>query len=173
MPVFFIYGYTGIVELAKKIKSKFQKGLIVKAWSISILIVWFLFVILGGNAYAHDVALIESEMVVIGNWIANNTDPDDVIAAHDIGAIGFFAERNLVDLAGLVSPEVIPFIRDEEKIIEYLFYLDVDYLVTFPEWYPKLIERGEDIYVTGGIYSPAEGGENMHVYKWPDRNKSP
>ncbi|MCJ7621892.1 MAG: hypothetical protein MUO76_00185, partial [Anaerolineaceae bacterium] len=173
MPVYFIYAYNGFIELVKKINSKFQNRLITKAWYISILVVWFLFLIIGGNAYAHDVALIESEMVVVGKWIANNTEADDLIAAHDIGAIGFFAKRNLVDLAGLVSPEVIKFFRNEDKISEYLFELDVDYLITFPGWYPNLVKQGEVIFITKGIFSPTEGGENMHVYKWPDSNKTP
>jgi hypothetical protein len=172
MPIYFIFAFIGHVDLANAIKRKFPRGVSIKVWSISILVVWFLFLILGGSAYAKDVALIESEMVATGKWIAGNTDPDDVIAAHDIGAIGFFGERKLVDLAGLVSPEVITFMRDEDKIIEYLFDLDVDYLVTFPGWYPKIIKEGEVIFATEGTFSPHEGGENMHVYKWPDRNES-
>jgi len=31
---------------------------------------------------------------------------DDLIAAHDIGAIGYFAPRPILDLAGLISPDV-------------------------------------------------------------------
>ena len=47
--------------------------------------------------------------------MAHNTPPDALIAAHDIGAVGYFGQRRLLDLAGLVSPEVIPFIRDEAQ----------------------------------------------------------
>lgn len=113
-----------------------------------------------------DVAVIESEMVETAHWIKENTGADSLIAAHDIGALGFFSDRKLVDLAGLVSPEVIPFIRDENALREHLNSEGADYLVTFPGWYPELTSAYPLIYQTGGEFSPLMGGENMAVYKW-------
>jgi hypothetical protein len=72
----------------------------------------------------------------------------------------------VIDLAGLVNPEVIPFIRDEDKLKEYLSDKDVQYLVTFPGWYPKLVNGLSMVYQTGGEISPKSGGENMTVYQW-------
>ena len=37
-----------------------------------------------------------------------------IVAAHDIGALGYLDDHQLVDLAGLITPEVIPFMLDEE-----------------------------------------------------------
>jgi hypothetical protein len=112
------------------------------------------------------VAVIESEMVFVAHWLNQNTPEDVLIAAHDIGAIGYFGDRKLVDLAGLISPDVIPFIRDEDQLGAYLDSLDVDYLVTFPEWYPSLVNRSILIFQTDGAFSPSLGGENMAVYQW-------
>jgi hypothetical protein len=113
------------------------------------------------------VAIIESEMVATAQWIQENTPSGSKIAAHDIGAIGFYADRELLDLAGLVSPEVIPIIRDERALAELIQMEQVDYLVTFPGWYPYLSEVGEKLYQTNAGYSPNQGGENMAVYRWP------
>jgi hypothetical protein len=118
------------------------------------------------GAYQRDVGFIESEMVETAHWIEANTPSQARIAAHDIGALGFFSHRELLDLAGLVSPEVIPFIRDESRLAGYLDAYQADYLVTFPSWYPRLVLRAEQVYQTQGQVSPTLGGENMAVYRW-------
>ena len=105
-------------------------------------------------------------MVDTAQWIAQNTKPDALVAAHDIGALGYFGKRNLLDLAGLVSPEVIPFIRDEALLAEYLDEQQADYLMTFPDWYPELVKKANLVYESHGIFSPMQGGENMRVYRW-------
>ena len=89
------------------------------------------------------IAVINGEMVATAGWLDKNTGPEDLIAAHDIGAIGYFSERDLLDLAGLISPDVIPFIRDEARLASYLDEKCPDYLVTFPDWYPSLVKDRE------------------------------
>jgi hypothetical protein len=130
--------------------------------------VLFLFWMLGARAFALDVAIIESEMVDTAQWINRNTPGDALIAAHDIGALGYFGGRSIIDLAGLVSPEVIPIIRDEHAIANFLEGQKADFLVTFPGWYPYLSSRAAPIYSTGGNFSPHLEGENMAVYRLLD-----
>jgi hypothetical protein len=122
--------------------------------------------LIGAWAYSRDVAIIESEMVATARWIEGNTPSDAVVAAHDIGAIGYFSDRELIDLAGLVSPEVIPIIRDELALTKHLDETGAEYLVTFPGWYPALTDGRSPLFVTGSRHSPAAGGENMAVYTW-------
>ncbi|MCW5873363.1 MAG: hypothetical protein KIS88_01820 [Anaerolineales bacterium] len=113
---------------------------------------------LGGGAYVRDVQFIESEMVATAHWVQENTPADAVLAVHDIGALGYFAPRPLVDLAGLVSPEVVPFIRDEARLATHLDQRGVHYLIVFPDWYPQLSARGELLFT-----APLGG---MQVYRW-------
>jgi hypothetical protein len=113
--------------------------------------------------------VIESEMVDTSNWIAENTAPDELVAAHDIGALGYWGKRRLLDLAGLISPEVIPFIRDERLLAYYLSEKKVEYLVTFPGWYPVLTRCASQLYQGSRDFSHQQGGESMTVYRWiPD-----
>ena len=105
-------------------------------------------------------------MVDTALWINENLPKDSVIAAHDIGAVGFFANRKIIDLAGLISPEVIPFIRDEKQLSDYIDMSYVDYLMTFPGWYEELDQSKTEIFSTGGLFSPNAGGENMAIYIW-------
>ncbi len=167
MPVYFIMALLGVRVILQAISGhKMAHWWVSRAWTMAIAGVWLAFYALGASSYAQDVAIIDSEMVTAAKWVAVNTPAQAKIAVHDIGAFGYFSQRDLVDLAGLISPEVIPFIRDEHRLGEYLDEQGVDYLVTFPEWYPQLILGGDPVYHTQGTFSPAAGGENMWVYRW-------
>jgi len=166
MPVLFIFGLVGTAEIAVPKSTQTVKRLLSRAWLVSLAVVCLLFWGLGARAYAQDVAIINTEMVATAMWVADHTQPDDLIAAHDIGALGYFGGRPLLDLAGLVSPEVIPFIRDEGKLAVYLDQHQPAYLVTFPGWYPDLTAKAELVFTTGATFSPESGGENMAVYLW-------
>jgi hypothetical protein len=167
MPIIFIFGGVGMKQLFEKYRKKSRFF-----WRLSIfgaLVatgVWFGFYGIGANAYARDVGIIETEMVACAKWISNNTPQNSIIAAHDIGALGYFGKRQIIDLAGLISPDVIPFIRDEQQLKNYLDQKEVDYLMTFPGWYAYLTSKRDKIFQTDGKVSPASGGENMAIYEW-------
>ncbi len=44
----------------------------------------------------------------LGRWCRAHTPPGSAIAAPDIGALAWYSERPIVDLAGLVTPRVTP-----------------------------------------------------------------
>ena len=167
MPVIWTVGFWGMRALAKRMATAFAKFSLVRfAWGTLTAGVLLGFVVLGARSYAEDVAIIETEMVDTAVWIRANTEVDALIAVHDIGAVGYFGERRIVDLAGLVTPELIPFLRDEERLCTYLDDQQVDYLVVFPNWYESLENGKEVVYRSPGIYAPRAGGENMTVYRW-------
>ncbi len=137
--------------------------------SLSLALLTVGFVVIGAQAYGRDVRLIDSEMVVTARWLAANTPPDALIAAHDIGAIGYFAQRPLIDLAGLVTPAVIPIIRDEAALFGFATRQGADYLVIFPSWYPEMVTYPalEPQFRTNSPWAPQAGGDNMVVYRLP------
>ena len=61
--------------------------------SLAMLTLGFIF--LGAKSFAQDVAVIESEMVVTAKWVAENLPAESIIAAHDIGALGYFDDHEL------------------------------------------------------------------------------
>ena len=124
------------------------------------------FLALGARAYAWDVAFIESEMVDTARWVAGHIPPEAVVAAHDIGALGYFAPQPLADLAGLLDPAVVPRLHDEAALAAYLQQQGARYLVTFPGWYTDLDRCSEPVFRTRAPFAPALGGENMVVYRW-------
>jgi hypothetical protein len=47
--------------------------------------------------------------VAAGQWLAENTPEDADVAFDEIGIVGYFSGRPMLDLIGLVSPSSIPF----------------------------------------------------------------
>ncbi len=167
LPVLLAYAVAGVARRVGWRYPHARQRVGARVWWGSVVAVWLGFVALGAGAYARDVGIIQTEMVATARWLAANTPPGARIAAHDVGAIGYYSGRPLLDMAGLVSPEVIPFIRDEARLAAWLEAQGADYVATFPEWYPLLAARGAPVvYRSGGRFSPAAGGGNMEVWRW-------
>jgi hypothetical protein len=166
MPIFFLFGLLAFAEFDKgKMFGRFH-WIAQTVWRGSIVMLTIGFIFLGARSYALDVAVIESEMVVTAKWVAENLPADAIIAAHDIGALGYFDNHELIDLAGLVSPEVIPFIRDEVRIASFLNEKRADYLIAFPDFYPLLSQNSEIVFQTDGEFTRFFEYVNMEVYRW-------
>ena len=166
MPIFFLFGLLAFAEFDKgKMFARYQ-WVVQTVWRASVVMLVLGFIFLGARSYANDIAVIESEMVATANWVAGNLPSDVLIAAHDIGALGYFDSHELIDLAGLISPDVIPVMRDEEQLANYLDQRGADYLIAFPEFYPILTEGAEIIFTTNSAITLTFGQKNMVVYRW-------
>ena len=171
IPILAGVGVGGLAEIARPLSTRLLVRVTSRAWLAAVAVLGAGFWLRGALAYRSDVQIIETEMVATARWVAGHTATNDLVAAHDIGALGYFGGRRVLDMAGLVSPEVIPFIRDESQMRAWLDASGAAYLETFPGWYPSLSSSlaGQEVFVTGAPYSPAENGENMAVYRWPPR----
>jgi arabinofuranosyltransferase len=163
IPVLIVFGLGGTAALLHLSDTRLWARVLSRALALSIAITLLAFVVVGARAYATDVSIIEGEMVRVARWLDANATPGDLIAAHDIGAIGYFTRRPLLDLAGLVSPEVIPFIRDEARLGSLMRQRGAAYLVTFPSWYPRLTSQLEPVF-SG---SATQITEHLTVYRLP------
>ena len=125
------------------------------------------FLLLGAQAYAEDVAFVENEMVDVAFWLRDNTPAGALVAAHDIGAIGYFAQRPLLDLAGLISPQVISLLDDEEALAQYVRESAVQYLITSPGWPYQALTSAADarlVYSTDYVWTREQGLNNVEVW---------
>src|SRR5258708_4819215 len=90
---------------------------LIPSLSLTALAVFIIFCVNGAYILGRDVTDINSYMLVAATWIKENVPPDQLLAVHDIGAVGYFAPRPILDLAGLVSPEVVPIIRNPDALM--------------------------------------------------------
>jgi arabinofuranosyltransferase len=86
----------------------------------------------GRNTHALAVQNITDMQVSIGRFLNGITDPTDVVATNDIGAIGFFSQRFILDLMGLVSPL--------HHIETNLSQLHPEIVAIFDRWWPQRLE---------------------------------
>jgi hypothetical protein len=166
IPVLLVLGVEGLLGWAQPGSLQVTRRVVSRVWILTVVAITIIYWVRGARAYAQDVGVIETEMVAAARWISAHTPAESLVAAHDIGALGYFGERDILDLAGLVSPEVIPILRDEAALVDLLDRRHAEFLMTFPGLYPDLTRLGDPVYTTGGSFSPAIGGQNMVVYRW-------
>ncbi len=92
----------------------------------------------GAQAYAENVDLINRQQVWSARWVVESTPPGTVIAAHDIGALGYFGGRPLVDMAGLATPDLVSGPRDVAEVLRVVQARGARYALAIPDWYPPL-----------------------------------
>lgn len=168
LPHLMLYGVAGTGLIVKWGRRTSGQRIISQALALTTIILFVAFWGLGLQQYHRDVQIIQSEMVATSQWIAANIPPDDLLTVHDIGAVGFYAPRPILDLAGLVSPEVIPIIRQPDTLWQLMEERDTQYLMALPDQIPggnPDDSRLCEVFRTNGEWSPAAGGANMAVYR--------
>jgi hypothetical protein len=92
----------------------------------------------GAAPFARSVKNIQELHVSAGRWMAGHLPPDAVVAVNDVGAIAYFSGRRILDLEGLVSPEVLPYRVLPQRGLRVVMDMKPDYVAIFPGWYPEL-----------------------------------
>lgn len=173
LPALLVFGVGGTLALVQRGRRSAARRVLSRSLALALLLVTAGFWIIGARQYGADVRIINTEMVTTARWVRANLAEDDLLAVHDIGALGYFAPRPIFDLAGLVSPEIVPLFRDGEAIMRLMCARGVAYLMVMPDQRPvppgDLCLGDTPIFITGAPYAPAAGGGNMAVYRleWP------
>jgi len=163
LPILYLWGLLGMLQF---VTSPGANRRIVFLWQVLTGAICIAFGLIAARQNAFDVYWIESEMVVTANWVKQNIPSDALLAVHDIGALGYYVQNPMLDMAGLITPEVVPFIRDENRLAEYLDSNSIDYLIVFASDYPQLTSRRLSVFVAGLEYDPVGIENDMKVYKW-------
>ncbi len=120
-----------------------------RIYRIGIIVV--MFVLSGINAFVFARALgwntenINDQQVKIALWINANIPDEKCVGLNDIGAITFLTKKKIVDMEGLVTPEIFKInqLGTTEKDLQLLYLLKrngVNYLIIYPEWYFSFIK---------------------------------
>jgi len=119
--------------------------------------------------YGWAVQNINAMQVHLGRWVDASVPKTARIAVNDIGAIAYFSRREVIDLMGLVTPEIIPYRRQgEEGVIRYLKEACPQYVIIFPAWFPRLAastETLQPIYRVRLERNEVAGAAEMVVYR--------
>jgi hypothetical protein len=168
IPMLVILGVWGSARLYALLPMGAIQRVLTRVWSLTFALSLLLFWWLGAQSLANDAATMDCLVVQTAHWLAQNTQRDDLIAVHDIGAAGYYLnDRALFDVAGLITPDVIPFIRDEPRLLKFLRSRHVRYLVTNEDWHPNIITDPtvRRVYVQNCAPVRTAGRPEMGVYR--------
>jgi hypothetical protein len=87
-----------------------------RLFQIVVILVCTVGMVCAMEMYSASVSNIVDQHLAALDWIEKNCSKQDIIAAHDVGAIGYFTERKIIDLVGLVSPEMYPLQNDQAEV---------------------------------------------------------
>ena len=162
-PVMYMWGMLGMISYVTSPKANTR---LVVLWQLLLGVLCVLFSTIAARQNAHDVYLIESEMVESAKWVQQNIPPDALLAVHDIGALGYYVPNPMIDLAGLITPDVIPFIRDTDRLREYLDSKSADYLIVFEGHYPDLTSGKPSLFTSGLPINLIDFDDHIRVFQW-------
>lgn len=90
----------------------------------------------------------------IGEWLNDNAPQEATVAAMEIGTVGWYSRRYMIDIVGLVTPANDRLLAQGD-LDGWLEASEPDYVVThLPEW---RMERRMSEAVRRGEYRPVEG----------------
>jgi hypothetical protein len=169
VPIFVIVSLVGSHFLFEKVLSRvprraapIQRSL----FGILIIAVGLLFFTgqrkVGGSFVYHGVAM-KTEHISMARWINQHLPPQAVIAASDIGVVGFYTQRFIIDTEGLITPGILGEHRrnspDKDKeVYQYLENTQPDYLVKFHKVYPSYSETE---------FTPIHKNGKLVIYRTP------
>ena len=97
----------------------------------------------------------------VGQWLGEHTPPDAVVATHDIGAIAYYSRRRVIDMVGLVRPEVIEHLHTPGYttfVEDLLQRTGVSFVATLRNWIE--VDNHKPLFVA----DPRP--EIMEIYRW-------
>ena len=118
--------------------------------------------------YAWGVQNINAMQVHLGHWVAEHVPPSARLAVNDIGAIAYVSRRPVIDLMGLVTPDILPYRLDGESgVARYIAERCPDFVIVFPDWFPTMTSRRDAFVPIYSVKLPRNevaGAAEMVVY---------
>lgn len=145
-PILVILGVLAVQGVAERLASLTKPGYsrrLVRLLAVLVLVLPTLTELAqGAGRYAQGVVNVQDSDVRVARWLAQRLPPEAVLGVGDIGAIKFLLPNQVVDLAGIASPEIKVW-----GAVPFLQHYRPDYLVIFPHWLHRLFEDVSDFPV--------------------------
>jgi hypothetical protein len=162
-----------LVLFYSKIKTKSLKS-IKTAFTSLLVMASLVYTVIFAFTLGWNVENINNQQVNIAVWLNNNLPGEKILGTNDIGAITYLTQRKVIDMAGLVTPEVLRFqkMRLEDGNRSLLLLLKnsgVNYIIVYPDWYEYILKNYsqafEKVYSARLTKNTICGGIEMFVYK--------
>ncbi len=148
--------------------------LIRKASIAAVLVVSVNSAVLFAGVLGWNVENINEQQGNIGLWLKENLPGEKAFGMNDIGMITFTTKKYVVDMAGLVTPEVFKFQKmsyedGTKALFGYLKDKGVNYIIIYPDWFEFIMDNYsgafKQVYSARLQKNTICGGIEMYVYK--------
>jgi len=148
---------------------RWRRALLASTVGVLYLAVALATLVPAAGRYAWGVQNINAMQVHLGHWVDQHLPRTATLAVNDIGAIAYFSRRPVIDLMGLVTPEIRPYRREGEVgVLRFITERCPDAVIIFPEWFPQIAAMHElliPIYSVRLEHNEVSGGPEMVVYR--------
>ncbi|MCX7833628.1 MAG: hypothetical protein N2490_05400 [Ignavibacteria bacterium] len=169
-----INSFFSLLIYLQKLNNKKYFPKIVLALSIIILISSLPYYLVFAKHLSKNIDNINSMQCKAGIWIRDNLDKDTTVATNDIGAIAYYSNHRILDLEGLVTPEVLRFRnysteQRNDSLFNFCIMKKINYMLIFDNWYPGMTEKYSNKVNLVKIFPVSEnticGDDTLKVYK--------
>lgn len=145
-----------------------------KSFLAVILLFSFTYYVVYAVALGKNTDNINNQQIKLAQWVKENVRKDETIALNDIGAITFINKNHIIDMAGLITPEILKYRtytwNDNLDSLNYLLKKNnVSYIIIYDEWFKEYLAKygSELTFVTSAFLDNNTicGGDDMKVYK--------
>jgi tetratricopeptide (TPR) repeat protein len=165
IPFYFLISIYGLIQIVNYVIKKSKSTTLGNILFVLFIGLTMIFSFTNNSKYIDEYTELckyhNQRHVAAGLWINKNTPKDAIIATHDIGAIGFYGDRKLVDIVGLVTPELIQHLNDKNFstfIKQYLTNKNVNYIAALKNWF--------EVVNDNPLYVPINQFEVMEIYEY-------
>jgi tetratricopeptide (TPR) repeat protein len=139
LPFFIILGMYGIRLFGtglKKVISAIKKPELVVLVILVVFAVQYSYATWNNRSnYADYCKYIGDRQVAAGRWIHDHLPENTIIATHDVGAIAYYSGRRIVDMVGLISPDMISNIGSLDRLRSFLIRKRTTHLAVLRNWF--------------------------------------
>lgn len=168
--IYFMFRFFDMKRLINFKKYLFRKRLLTTVLLICSMVYYIVYAI----ALGKNTQNINDQQVLLADWVGKNVAKDETIGLNDIGAITFKNGNRIVDMAGLVTPEVLRYysynVEDRLDSMNYLLKKNnVSYIIIYDHWFTEYLNKygNELTFLTSAVLKDNTicGGDTMKVYK--------
>jgi arabinofuranosyltransferase len=120
LPVMTLLGFLSLESIYASLRTRAGKA---STWAalLAVFAVSANLYVLRFEAYPHTKSFsrgMNESLIPMGKWLKSNSAPDATVAVTDVGAIGYYSDRKILDLGALISPQLIGLLREREFDVE-------------------------------------------------------
>ena len=161
LPAYAIASVAGLRDVLARVRGRAAASRWAAVAGVLLLVAQMLYFWPALEEYGRFVHYHRERHEAAGRWLAANTPPQAVVATHDVGAIAFYSHRRVVDLAGLVTPEVVPHLGQRD----FLPFLD-GLLARRGVTRVAVLENWMSVRGAAPLWEATREPEVLHIYPW-------